>query len=65
MGFVGEVLDNVKGVQYFYIAGILIFLILFVVILVRTVRMPKKEIDDIKTSILDDGTIDVALDKVK
>lgn len=41
MGFVGEVMDNVKGIQLYYIAGLLMFMALFILILIRTVRIPK------------------------
>ena len=53
MSFVGNVLQNVDGIQYFYIAGILIFIALFVVIVYRTIKIPRKDLDDFKTSIFD------------
>lgn len=53
MGFVGEVMDNVKGVHLYYIAGLFIFLALFIVILTRTIRMPKADAIEIKTAIFD------------
>ena len=53
MKFVGEVLGNVNGIQYYYIVGLIIFISLMIVILYRTIKMPKKEIIDIKTSIFD------------
>jgi hypothetical protein len=53
MGFVGEVLDNVKNIHIYYIIGIFIFLVLFVVILIRTIRIPKTELVKMKTAILD------------
>ena len=49
MSFVGNVLKNVDGIQYFYIAGILIFISLFIVIAYRTVKIPRKDLDDFKT----------------
>jgi hypothetical protein len=57
MGFVGDVMENVKGIQWYYIVGILIFFSLFIVILVRTIRMPKTELVEIKTAILDNDEI--------
>lgn len=54
MKIVSNVLENIQGIQIFYIIGLLIFVLLFVVILIRTVRMPKKETEEIKNSILDD-----------
>lgn len=54
MKIVSNVLENIQGIQIFYIIGLLIFVLLFVVILIRTIRMPKKETEEIKNSILDD-----------
>ena len=53
MGFVGELMDGVNGIHIYYIIGLFIFLALFVVVLIRTIRMPKTELVDIKTGILD------------
>ena len=57
MNFVGDVLQNVDGIKYFYIAGILIFMALFVVILYRTIRIPKKDLEDFKTSIFENDEL--------
>ena len=51
MKFVGEVLGGINGIQNYYIVGLLIFVSLLLVILYRTIKMPKKELVDIKTSI--------------
>ncbi len=53
MSFVGDVLKNVEGIQYFYIVGLLIFIILFIIVIYRTVKIPKKDLEQYKTSILD------------
>ncbi len=53
MSFVGEVLQNVDGIQYFYIVGMLIFIVLFGIVVFRTVKMPRKDLIDIKTSIFE------------
>ncbi len=53
MGFVGDVLQNVDGIQYFYIIGILIFISLFVIIVYRTIKIPKNDLNDFKTSIFE------------
>lgn len=58
MKFVGEVMDGVIGIEWYSIVGILIFVTLFIVILIRTIRMPKQEIEDIKNGILSDQEID-------
>ncbi len=54
MKIVSNVLENIEGIRIFYIIGLLIFVLLFVVILIRTIRMPRKETEEIKNSILDD-----------
>lgn len=54
MKFVGQVMDGVMGVEWYSIVGILIFLFLFIVILVRTFSMKKHDIDAYKNAILDD-----------
>lgn len=56
MGFVGNVLRNEIGIQWYYTIGLLIFLSLFVIIVYRTVKMPKSDLLTYKQSILDDGS---------
>jgi high-affinity Fe2+/Pb2+ permease len=53
MGFVGEVLNNVSGIQYFYMFGLILFMLLFFVMLYRTIKIPKQDLVKFKTSILD------------
>ena len=53
MGFVGKVMDNVNGTEWFYIVGIMIFIALFIAIVYRTVRIPKSTLEDYKSAILD------------
>lgn len=55
MKMVSELLQGVDGIRAYYIAGLLIFLVLFVVLLVRTLRMPAKDANRIKNSILNDN----------
>ncbi len=55
MKIVSDLLTSIEGIQIFYIIGLLIFVTLFIVITVRTMRMPNKEMEDIKNSILTDG----------
>ncbi len=54
MKFVGEVMDGVSGIEWYSIVGTLIFVALFIVILIRTFKMPKSEIEEIKNGILRD-----------
>ncbi|MEI6139213.1 MAG: hypothetical protein WCP85_08110 [Mariniphaga sp.] len=58
MGFVGDVLKSVEGIQYLYIIGIFIFLGLFVVMIYRTMKIPGKDLLEFKSSILDNNTIE-------
>ena len=55
MKIVSNMLENIAGIQVFYVIGLLIFFVLFVVILIRTMRRPAKEMNEIKESILTDN----------
>ncbi|RIJ49314.1 cbb3-type cytochrome c oxidase subunit 3 [Maribellus luteus] len=55
MKIVSDLLTSIEGIQIFYIVGLLIFVVLFIVITIRTMRMPDKEMENIKNSILADG----------
>jgi len=58
MSFVGGVLNGVDGIQYFYIVGLLIFMTLFIVILYRTIKIPRKDLMKFKTSILENDELE-------
>ena len=58
MSFVGDVLKDVQGIQYFYIVGLFIFIVLFFVVLYRTMKIPKKDLEKFKSSILDDDNLE-------
>jgi hypothetical protein len=55
MKIVSEVLTGIEGIRIFYIIGLLIFIALFIVIFVRTMRMKNSDMDEIKNSILSDN----------
>lgn len=55
MKIVSNLLENIEGIQIYYIVGLLIFVGLFIVIAIKTYRMPNKEADSIKNSILNDS----------
>ena len=55
MKIVSDLLTSIEGIRIFYIVGLLIFVALFIVITVRTMRIPNKEMENIKNSILADG----------
>lgn len=50
-----DLLENIEGIQVYYILGLLIFFICFLVIFIRTMRRPSKEMNEIKESILNDN----------
>ena len=58
MKIVSDLLTGIEGIQVFYIIGLLIFVALFVVIFIRTIRMKNSDMEDIKNSILADGESD-------
>ena len=55
MKIVSNLLENIEGIQIYYIVGLLIFVTLFIIITIRTFRMPKAEAEKIKNSILNDN----------
>ena len=52
MKIVSNMLEQIEGIQIYYIIGLLIFVTLFIVIIIRTMRRPDQEMEDIKKSIL-------------
>lgn len=56
MKIVSNVLESIEGISIYYIIGLLIFVVLFIVILIRTIKMPKAEVERIKNSILNNET---------
>ena len=52
MKIVSNMLEQIEGIQVYYIIGLLIFVTLFIVIIIRTMRRPDQEMEDIKKSIL-------------
>ena len=58
MSFVSGVLNGVDGIQYYYIVGLLIFMTLFIVILYRTIKIPRKDLMKYKASILENDELE-------
>ena len=58
MKLVSNVLEGMEGIHIFYVVGLLLFIALFIVILVRTLRRPAAEMNEIKESILNDNDTD-------
>lgn len=61
---ISKLLENTEGIQIYYIIGLLIFFILFIIILVRTLKKPDKEMEKIKNSILNDKD-EILMSKLK
>lgn len=55
MKIVSNLLENIEGIQIYYIVGLIIFVTLFVIITIHTFKMPKQEAEKIKNSILNDN----------
>ena len=55
MKMVSNILEGMEGIHIFYVIGLLLFFILFIVIFVRTMRRPATEMNEIKESILIDN----------
>jgi hypothetical protein len=53
MGFVGHVLENVTGIQWYYTIGLFIFVTLFIVMIYRTLKIPKSDLKKYKETVLD------------
>lgn len=53
-GFVGKLLSG-GNIHIYYIVGIIMFMSLFIIILVRTFRMKKEDVIAYKTAILDNA----------
>ena len=55
MKIVSNLLENIDGIEIYYIIGLLIFFTLFVIIVIRTMRRSNNEMEEIKNSILIDN----------
>ncbi len=55
MKIISNLLEDIGGIRIYYIIGLLIFVTLFIVISIRTWRMPKQDAERIKNSILNDN----------
>ena len=61
MKLVSSFLESIGGIQIYYVSGLLIFFILFVVILVRTLRRPDQQMNENNESILNDNDSEESL----
>ncbi|MBT3750849.1 MAG: hypothetical protein HOG34_17860 [Bacteroidetes bacterium] len=53
MGFAGNVLESINGIELFYIIGLFIFIIAFITLIYRTLRISKNDLNSYKNSILE------------
>ena len=53
MGFVSETLSGVEGIQWYYIAGIILFVALFIGVVIHTYAIPKNDLIRFKSSIFE------------
>jgi hypothetical protein len=53
MGFVGETLKGIDGIQWYYIVGILLFVGLFIGVVIHTYAIPKSDLNKFKSSIFE------------
>lgn len=57
MKIVSDLLQSIDGIEKWFIISLLIFFPMFIIFLIRTLKRPRKEMEEIKTSILDDSEI--------
>jgi hypothetical protein len=57
MGNVSETLAGVEGIQWYYIVGIILFVVMFIGVLIYTWYIPKKDLLKFKSSIFEKDEI--------
>lgn len=55
MKLVSNLLESMTSIHIFYVVGLLIFVVLFAIIVVRTMRRPAAEMNEIKESAIIDN----------
>ena len=55
MKMVSSLLKSMTGIHIFYVIGLLIFITLFIIIFIRTMRRPAAEMNAYKESIFNDN----------
>ena len=59
MKIVSSVLENIEGIQIYYIIGLIIFISFFITVIIRTYFLTSnKEVEDIKNAIFDNDDSD-------
>lgn len=54
MKIVSNLLETIEGIGTWYVIGLLIFFGMFIIFLVRVLRRPRAEMEEIKNAILED-----------
>ena len=63
MKIISNLFEDIDGIRIYYIAGLLIFVTLFIVISIKTWKMPKQDAERIKNSILNDNDTEFTADR--
>lgn len=59
MKIVSNVLQNIEGIQIYYIIGMSIFILFFINVLIKTFRTPKSEMTYLKNSVFENDEINL------
>jgi hypothetical protein len=54
MKLISNLLESIEEIRIWYIIALLIFFVMFILITIRILKRPRKEMEEIKNSILDD-----------
>jgi preprotein translocase subunit YajC len=54
MKIVSDLLQSIDGIEVWYIISLLIFFFMFLLFVIRILKKPRKEMEEIKNSILND-----------
>ena len=58
MKIISNILEDIEGIQIYYIIGLLIFVIFFITVLIKTyILTSNEEIEEIKNSIIEDDNV--------
>ncbi len=53
MKIISSILENIEGIQMYYIIGLIIFIVLFINIVIHTFKTPTEELDTVKNYVFD------------
>lgn len=57
MGFVSETLGSLKGIEWYYIIGIILFFGMFIGVLIYTYAIPRMDLVKFKSSIFEEDEL--------